>query len=424
MLMIEAPIPVDEDERLASLRALDLLDSPAEERFDRITRLLTRLFRVPIAYLALIDSDRQWFKSSCGLNSTQTDRGISFCGHAILGDDVLVIPDTVEDERFRDNPLVLGEPYVRFYAGYPLSGPDGKKVGTLCIADRRPRHLSDDELETLRELARVVERELNLTETVHLQRDLLAARAEAFRVSQMLQQELQQASEYVRSLLPEPLDAGPVRTRWWFEPSSQLGGDGFGYAWLDPDHFAVYLLDASGHGVGAALLSLAVMNALLARTLPDVDFHDPAAVLAGLNEAFPMDRHDGRFVTLWYGVFDRRNRELAYASAGHPPGVLREGPGRVRELSTANLAIGILPDKPCDLARIRVPNQAHLYLFSDGAFEIEKCDGTLMLRGELVEFLAASPEAPSPRQVHRFCQRLGGSVGFRDDFSFLELFFD
>jgi sigma-B regulation protein RsbU (phosphoserine phosphatase) len=422
--MIEAPIPIDEDERLASLRALDLLDSPAEERFDRITRLLTRLFRVPIAYLALIDADRQWFKSSCGLSSSQTDRGISFCGHAILGDDVLVIPDATADERFWDNPLVRGEPYIRFYAGYPLSGPDGRKVGTLCIADRRPRQLGDDELETLRELARIVERELNLTETVLLQREVLTAREEAFRVSRMLQQELQQASEYVRSLLPEPLDDGPVRTRWWFEPSSQLGGDGFGYAWLDPDHFAVYLLDASGHGVGASLLSLSVMNALLARTLPDVDFRDPAAVLAGLNEAFPMDRHDGRFVTLWYGVFDRRGRELTYASAGHPPAVLRDGPGRVRELATPNLMLGVVPGKKCVAASVAVSPGARLYLFSDGAFEIEKRDGTMMRRGELVDFLADSPDAPSPREVRLFCQRARGGGMFQDDFSFLEVIFD
>jgi sigma-B regulation protein RsbU (phosphoserine phosphatase) len=422
--MIEAPLPVDEDERLASLRALDLLDSPAEERFDRITRLLTRVFRVPIAYLALIDAERQWFKSACGLNSSQTDRGISFCGYAILCDDVLVIPDAAADERFRDSPLVIGEPYVRFYAGYPLSGPGGKKVGTLCIADRRPRYLGEDELETLREMAQIVERELNLTETVHLQRDLLSAREEALRASRLLQQELQQASEYVRSLLPEPLDAGPVRTRWWFEPSSQLGGDGFGYDWIDSDHFAVYLLDASGHGVGSALLSLAMMNALLARTLPGVDFRDPAAVLVGLNEAFPMDRHDGRFVTLWYGVFDRCSRELAFASAGHPPAVLRDGPGRILELSTANMAIGVLPGKWCDAAAVTMPPQARLYLFSDGAFEIEKLDGTMMRRGELVEFLAAPAEGPSAREVHRFCQRAGGSVGFQDDFSFLEVVFD
>src|SRR4051812_22692150 len=119
--MIAAPIPVDDAERLEALRSLDLLDTAPEERFDRITRVLSMVMNVPMAYISLVDSDRQWFKSSCGLNSSQTPRDISFCGHAILADEPMVIPDTAADERFCDNPLVTGDPYVRFYAGYPLA---------------------------------------------------------------------------------------------------------------------------------------------------------------------------------------------------------------------------------------------------------------------------------------------------------------
>ena len=132
--MIAAPIPNDDTERLAALHALDLLDTPPEERFDRITRLLTLVMRVPMAFLSLVDADRQWFKASCGLSTPQTPRAVSFCGHAILSDEAMVVPDAVEDERFRDNPLVTGEPHIRFYAGQPLHGPGGHKVGTLCIA--------------------------------------------------------------------------------------------------------------------------------------------------------------------------------------------------------------------------------------------------------------------------------------------------
>src|SRR6266851_3874505 len=108
--MIAAPIPQDDAERLTTLRALDLLDTAPEERFDRITRLLTLVMRVPMAYISLVDSDRQWFKSSCCLTTLQTPRAISFCGHAILSDDPLVVQDAAEDERFCDNPLVTGEP--------------------------------------------------------------------------------------------------------------------------------------------------------------------------------------------------------------------------------------------------------------------------------------------------------------------------
>src|SRR3954454_24956968 len=151
--MIAAPIPVDDAERLEALHALDLLDTPPEERFDRITRLLALVLRVPMAYISLVDSDRQWFKSSCGLDATQTPRAVSFCGHAILSDEPMVVPDAAEDERFHDNPLVTGEPHIRFYAGHPLNGPGVQKVGTLCIPDRRPRDLDETELEALREMA-------------------------------------------------------------------------------------------------------------------------------------------------------------------------------------------------------------------------------------------------------------------------------
>src|SRR5690349_19402992 len=145
--MIAAPFPDDDASRLAELHALGLLDTPPEERFDRITRLLSLALKMPMAFISLVDSDRQWFKSACGLGTPETPRSISFCGHAILSDEAMVIPDAGEDQRFRDNPLVTDEPYIRFNAGQPLHGPGGHKVGTLCIADRRPRALHGDDLE-------------------------------------------------------------------------------------------------------------------------------------------------------------------------------------------------------------------------------------------------------------------------------------
>jgi diguanylate cyclase (GGDEF)-like protein len=158
--MIKPPTPKDEACRLGALQALNLLDTPAEERFDRVTRLARRLFGVPIALVSLVDADRQWFKSRQGLDATETPRDVSFCGHAILGDQILIVPDARADERFHDNPLVAGDPRIRFYAGRPLSAPDGSKVGTLCLIDPEPRELVGDELEILDDLAAMVEREL------------------------------------------------------------------------------------------------------------------------------------------------------------------------------------------------------------------------------------------------------------------------
>jgi diguanylate cyclase (GGDEF)-like protein/PAS domain S-box-containing protein len=166
-------IPMDEKKRLATLRGLNILDTPPEERFDRLTRLAQRIFDVPIAVITLIDSNRQWFKSCQGLDATETPRSISFCGHAILGDEVFVIPDAALDPRFADNPLVAGAPHIRFYAGQPLKANNGSRLGTLCILDIKPRQPSQADLDVLRDLAALVESELNLLDTVETQDSLL-----------------------------------------------------------------------------------------------------------------------------------------------------------------------------------------------------------------------------------------------------------
>lgn len=158
---MQAPqIPADEAPRLAALRALDILDTAPEERFDRLTRLARGLFDVPIALVSLVDEHRQWFKSRQGLGACETSRDRSFCGHSILGDDVFLVPDASRDERFADNPLVTDEPRIRFYAGCPLRLPCGSKIGTLCLIDREPRSLGSHELALLRDLAQMAEQEL------------------------------------------------------------------------------------------------------------------------------------------------------------------------------------------------------------------------------------------------------------------------
>jgi diguanylate cyclase (GGDEF)-like protein len=158
--MIPPAIPVDEASRLDALRSLNILDTAAEERFDRLTRLAKRAFGVPIALVSLVDANRQWFKSCQGLSVSETPRHVSFCGHAILSREVLVVPDALLDERFHDNPLVVGEPKIRFYAGCPLAAPNGSRLGTLCLIDREPRALDAGDLEVLRDLAGMAEREV------------------------------------------------------------------------------------------------------------------------------------------------------------------------------------------------------------------------------------------------------------------------
>ncbi len=153
-------MPADETTRIDTLRALNILDTSPDERFDRLTRLAKRLFGVPIALVSLVDADRQWFKSCVGLAATETSREVSFCGHAILEDDIFLVPDALMDPRFSDNPLVVDDPNIRFYAGCPLRVANGSKLGTLCIIDRDPRDFDDHDRELLRDLARMAEQEL------------------------------------------------------------------------------------------------------------------------------------------------------------------------------------------------------------------------------------------------------------------------
>lgn len=156
--------PQDEAQRVQALHRAGILDTGPDERFDRATSLARSLFNVPIALVSLVDETRQWFKSHPGLDLDETPRSMSFCSHAIAaGDDVFVVEDAGRDPRFADNPLVVGDPRIRFYAGQPLSDPDGYRLGTLCIIDRQPRALRPDEAEALKELAYLVEAQINAT---------------------------------------------------------------------------------------------------------------------------------------------------------------------------------------------------------------------------------------------------------------------
>jgi signal transduction histidine kinase len=154
--MQPAPIPPNESERLAALQRYDILDTPAEADFDDFTRLASQICGTPMATIALIDAARQWFKSNLGMEANETSRDTSFCGHTILGSDILEVPNALEDERFRDSPLVTGDPNVRFYAGAPLITPDGQNIGALCVLDRTPHNLTQEQREMLTILSRQV----------------------------------------------------------------------------------------------------------------------------------------------------------------------------------------------------------------------------------------------------------------------------
>lgn len=179
--MEKPPIPLDETVRLVSLHSLRIMDSAPEERFDRVTRMARRVFDVNICLVSLVDSDRQWFKSKQGLEACQTPREVSFCGHAILQEGVFVVEDAHLDKRFSDNPLVTGDPSVRFYAGCPVHSPDGRRVGTLCVIDDTPRTFSDSDAAMLKDFAALVDEELATAAQINVDELTKVANRRGFR---------------------------------------------------------------------------------------------------------------------------------------------------------------------------------------------------------------------------------------------------
>ncbi len=257
----------------------------------------------------------------------------------------------------------------------------------------------------------------------------LLERNEAFTALQKSQQvlanDLATAAHYVRSILPQPVAEGAIQADWRFIPSASLGGDAFGYHDLDPEHFAVYLLDVCGHGVGAALLSVSALNAIRSESLPQTDFHDPAAVLAALNRAFPMERHNDMFFTAWYGVFDRATRRLRWAGGGHPPALLVAADGGRHLLDSDGPLIGAVEGLDFPAGDVAVPEESRLFVYSDGAFEISRADGSMWPFPEFVAALAGGATgagSPIDALLGRI-RELAGQPDFQDDFSMLELVF-
>ena len=171
--MPKAPIPVDESARLANLRLYNLLDTLPEIEFDDITKIAAQVCGTPIALISLVDEARQWFKSRVGLEPAETSRNSSFCAHAIHGSDPLIVPDAQLDERFADNELVTGNPKIRFYAGVPLTTPEGYALGTLCVIDRVPRILTAEQTASLQSLSRLVLTQMQLRRHVALQQEAI-----------------------------------------------------------------------------------------------------------------------------------------------------------------------------------------------------------------------------------------------------------
>jgi phosphoserine phosphatase RsbU/P len=243
---------------------------------------------------------------------------------------------------------------------------------------------------------------------------------------QLLEAELAEAATYMRSLLPLPL-RGSVDIDARFIPSRQLGGDCFDYFWLDPDYLVMYLLDVSGHGLGAALPSSLILNLLRLQSLPDVNFYQPHDVLRALNESFQMSNQNDKYFTIWYGVYNQTKRQLTYASAGHPPAILRfqtaEGLIEVKRLKTPNLPIGMLTEATFVSDRYTIPKDSTLYIFSDGVYDISQNEYQSWGLNEFVETLMKLETTINLDDVLTTIQELSNIETFDDDLSLLRVNF-
>jgi anti-sigma regulatory factor (Ser/Thr protein kinase) len=197
---VKRDVVSDELGRLAALRQYRILDTDPERAFDDLTLLASRICGTPIALITLIDADRQWFKSRVGLSMTETSRSISFCSHAIEQRDLFVVPDALQDQTFRNNPSVTGDPHIRFYAGAPLITPDGHALGTLCVIDRVPRTLTADQVDALQALKRQAEMQLELRANLIELEDALLARDRAEEAQVRLIEQLRTALQNVNRL--------------------------------------------------------------------------------------------------------------------------------------------------------------------------------------------------------------------------------
>ena len=332
--------PSDE-ERVRALRELRILDTPAEDRFDRVVRLAQRLFDVPAAQINLIDRDRQWTKATVGRKPGNGDRHDSVCTHTIAQAGPLVVEDLAADDRFRGIPAVVApDDALRFYAGHPLRAPGGERVGALCILDTKPHPINEADLDLLRDLADLVEKELARTA------------------------ELSQAAEVQQQLLPKvPPTIPGYQVAGRCVPAAEVGGDFFDWYTLDDGTPQITLADVMGKGIPAALIAASVRAILrggsLHNELDEAVNKSARGLESDLSET-------GRFVTLFTARIDQATGNVTYVDAGHGLSIILDTNGGYRELTSDGLPLGAVSGERWESHTAHLAPGETLMAVSDG----------------------------------------------------------
>lgn len=376
--------------RTDALHALDILDTPREERFDRIVRAARAVFDVPMVAMNFIDLDRQWTKAEAGLPGLEnTPLEEAICWHTVRKDDVLVVPDASVDERFSDYPFVTSNPNIRFYAGQPLRASGGEPVGSLCILDTKPRLLSDRETQVLAEMGRWVEQELEL------------------------QRELDHAAEVQRVLLPRTVpDLPGYQLAGQCVPSRSLSGDFFYWHPLPNGQLQLHVVDVMGKGIPAALIA-ASLRATLAGAARFSDQGQAFHRAAVASEQLLFDA--GSFGTVFSARLEPSTGRLEYVDAGHGLAFVFSTAG-YRRLHRSGLPMGVLPDQQWEVHSTVLEPGETLVVVSDGFLDFFPT-----LEETLEHVLAAGIGILPPEQLVDRAIAYAGMKGHDDDVTVVAL---
>nr|WP_306432873.1 GAF domain-containing SpoIIE family protein phosphatase [Streptomyces harenosi] len=412
--------PADEEARMAAVRRYRILDTPPDGAFDRIASLAARIFEAPMATVAIVDTDRVWFKAAHGLDGvTQVGRGPGLCASAILHGEPYVVTDAATDVRALANPLVRGEPGIRFYAAAPITTSDGLRLGTVNVLDTRPRRPTDTQLDALQDLAALVMEELELRlsaiRTVTAERD---RRAEAEHLARTLQ----------RTLLPPALPTVPglhAAAAYHTATEQEVGGDFYDLFPLNDGRWAFFLGDVCGKGPDAAALTSLTRYTLRAAAIYDPD---PCAALTNLDTVLKGEYQGSspRYCTAVFGVLDPvpdGSFDITVAGGGHPPALAVRADGTIRPLSTAGgQLVGMLPRPRFVQTTTRLFPGDGLLLYTDGLTEARTPEGAMLGEEGLVRHLATAAVRTADdllETVEVLLKRLGDGVS--DDTALLAL---
>lgn len=342
---------------------------------------------MPIALVSLVDADRQWFKSRIGIEACETSRDISFCGHAILQPDVLIIEDARQDERFFDNPLVTGEPHIRFYAGAPILNEDGLALGTVCIIDPKPRTLTPLQIDALRHVADHV----GLLMEMHRARKNLTdyhAALEAYR--EKAEEERRLVGDLMtRMMSPKQLDASAIE--YWIRPAESMGGDLIAASRSPHGKYYVLVADSTGHGLPAAVNLLPVSRIfyhMVEKNLP------VSLIVEEMNQSIREQSPIGRFVAALLLCFDPVNRSVEVWNGAIPLAVYLDLDGRpLRHFPPVNLPLGLDDgEQPPQTVLFQWQQEGQFFACTDGLLEAP-FDGQAPGEEGLEALLASVPPA-------------------------------